>query len=205
MELLIQSNFEVSRLGAFPGTFNPPTVAHLAMARAALRHVDQVVWLLPRRLPHKSFEVTTLEERVGLLRALIAGKERFSLGLSEGGLFIEIARECKQAYGDNIEVFIICGRDAAERAVNWDYGRPGAFAEMLREFQMLVAPRNGPYRPPAEFASRIHPLEVPSEFEWVSATEVRRRIELGQSWEHLVPQEIVALVKAIYEPRLRQR
>jgi Cytidylyltransferase-like len=33
------------RLGIFPGTFNPPTHAHLALARAAEGHVDEVLFV----------------------------------------------------------------------------------------------------------------------------------------------------------------
>ena len=173
------------------------------MAEAALRRVEEVVWLLPQAFPHKPYEVTSLDERLQMLRKIAALNARFSVGVTEGGLFIEIARECKAAFGRQVEVFILCGRDAAERAIQWDYGQPGAFARMLKEFQLLVAPRQGRLVPPAELAHRIHSLELPASFEHVSSTEVRRRIAKGEPWEDLVPQVIRPLVQRFYVERLQ--
>ena len=110
----------------------------------------------------------------------------------------EIARECREAYGPNPELYFLCGRDAAERAVNWDYGRPGAFAEQLREYQLLIAPRRGIYAPPEELRGRIHTLEMEDDYDELSASEVRRRISSGEAWERLVPEAIVGMVRELY-------
>jgi len=184
------------RLGIIPGTFNPPTVAHLALARAALAHVDEVIFVLPRVLPHKEFDDASFEQRMEMLHAATAGEPRFRVLPSRGGLFIEIARECRALQPD-AQLLILCGRDAAERIVNWDYGEPGAFARMLDEFELLVAARHGQYDPPPEFRSRIHPLPMPA-CDGVSATEVRRRIAASEPWEHLVPTAVAALAREIY-------
>ena len=63
------------RVALFPGAWNPPTVAHLAIARAALTWSDEVVWLLPRAFPHKSFDGAPFEDRLHMLRR-IAGDHR---------------------------------------------------------------------------------------------------------------------------------
>src|ERR1051325_5057741 len=139
------------RLGILPGTFNPVTVAHMALARAALSQVDEVVFVLPRVFPHKTYSGASFDERIEMLRAAVADNPAFSIATAEGGLFVEIARECRAAYGDGVTLSFLCGRDAAERIAGWDYGRPGAFPEMLREFELLVAPRSGAYDPPPEF------------------------------------------------------
>jgi nicotinate (nicotinamide) nucleotide adenylyltransferase len=187
-----------TRLGVLPGSFNPPTVAHLALAHAALDAVDQVVFVLPRSFPHKEYEGTSLEQRLELLHQAVAGEPRFSLAITEGGLFIEIARECRSAYGDEIRISFLCGRDAAERIAGWDYGREQAWPEMLQEFDLLVASRGGDYHPgPAEMAS-FRQIHIDPRCEMVSATEVRRRIALRQPWEHLVPQEIHDKVREFY-------
>lgn len=189
-----------ARLGILAGTFNPPTRAHLALARAALERVDEVLFALPRRFPHKSYEGASFEDRVRMLQAALEDCERCSLAATEGGLFIEIARECRSAYPPGTELFFICGDDAAERIVNWDYGHPDAIREQLREFQLLVAPRARAWQPPAELRDRIHPLPLEGGYEHVSATEVRRRIREGEPWRHLVPETIVAMVERIYSP-----
>jgi len=197
MEFLHRAIGQPSRLGVFPGSFNPPTVAHLALARAALRHVDEVVFVLPRVFPHKNYRGATFEQRLDLLLRTTAGDPAFAVATSAGGLFLEIARECRDAYGPGIPLSFLCGRDAAERIVGWDYGRPDAAAEMLREFTLLVAARNGSYQPPAEHSHAVRPIEVP-DCDEISATEVRDRIARGEPWEHLVPPSIHESVARIY-------
>jgi nicotinate-nucleotide adenylyltransferase len=187
------------KLGVLAGTFNPPTRAHIALARAALAVVDEVLFVLPRMLPHKEWEGARFEDRLRMLKTAIEDEPRFSIAASERGLFIEIARECRAKYGPRVELYFLCGRDAAERIVNWDYGHPGAFVEQLTEYQLLVAPRKGDYEPPPEMRGRIHRLAVPPDYDEVSATEVRRRIGSGEPWEHLVPEIIVPLVRQIYQ------
>ena len=168
--------------------FNPPTQAHLALAEAALAVVDEVLFVLPRVFPHqKTYSDLTVEQRGDLLEAAFADEPRFSIAATEGGLFVEIAEECRGAYGEGVELYVLCGRDVAERIVNWDYGRPGAFADQLRVFQLLVASRQGDYQPPPEFAGRIHALALRENFDHVSSTEVRRCIAAGEPWEHLTP------------------
>jgi nicotinate (nicotinamide) nucleotide adenylyltransferase len=198
MEFFRRAAGDTRRLGAFPGSFNPPTRAHMALARAALQAVDEVVFVLPRVFPHKDWEGVQFDDRVRMLDAAIGVEERFSIAASDGGLFIEIARECRQAYGAGAELHFLCGRDAAERIVNWDYGRPGAIREQLGEFQLLVAPRRGNYEPPAELRGRIHPLPLEQDYDELSASQVRERIARGQAWEHLVPESIVGLVREAY-------
>jgi nicotinate-nucleotide adenylyltransferase len=187
-----------SRLGILPGTFNPITVAHVALARAALSQVDEVVYVLPRVFPHKEYGNATFAQRVELLLAATGEEPGFSVAGANGGLFLEIAAECRAAYGNQAAFTFLCGRDAAERIVNWDYGRPGALAGMLRQFDLLVAARGGEYAPPAEFRAAIRCIQLAEEFDRVSATEVRARVARGEAWEHLLPAAIRQRVREIY-------
>jgi nicotinate-nucleotide adenylyltransferase len=187
-----------SRLGILPGTFNPITVAHLGLALAARRHCDEILFVLPRVFPHKSYSGASLQQRVELIEAVLAEQTEFSLAISNAGLFVEIAEECRNAYGPDVRLSFLCGRDAAERIAGWDYGDSGAFAEMLRRFDLLIARRHGEYTPPAELSAGMERLELPPELEPVSATEVRRRLAHGQTWEHLVPPAIRGRVREIY-------
>ncbi len=198
MDFFRRATAKPRRLAVLPGTFNPPTRAHLALARAALASVDEVLFVLPRAFPHKAYAGASFEARARMLAAAVGDEPRFSIASADGGLFIEIARQCRQAYGPDVEVLILCGRDAAERAVNWDYGRLDAFLDQLREYRLLVAPRDGSYQPPPEFEDSIEALAAVEGCDEVSATEVRGRIRRGEPWEHLVPPPIVELVREIY-------
>ena len=171
----------------------------MALARAALSHgVDEVVYILPRVFPHKPYDRASFAQRAQLLSAAAGEDQSFSVAAADGGLFVEIAAECRAAYGMHVALTFVCGRDAAERIVNWDYGRPGALGEMLRQFDLLVAARGGEYEPPAEFRTAIRCMQLAGEFDHVSATEVRGLIARGEAWEHLVPAAIRQRVKEIY-------
>jgi len=198
MEFFRQAPGAPSRLGILPGAFNPITIAHLALARAAADHVDEVVWILPRALPHKEYTCAGFEQRIGMLMAALREEPRASIAASEGGLFAEIAQECRAAYGSQARLTFLCGRDAAERISGWDYGRPGEFARMLRQFDLLVAARGGEYVPAPEWRSAIRSLPVGCDLEEISSSAVRERIARGQAWEHLVPEAIHDLVRRTY-------
>lgn len=180
------------RIAILAGAFNPLTRAHVALARAASSEVDEVVFVVPRVLPHKQFEGAGLEQRLAMLR-----QTPYRVETTEGGLFIDIAREIRAREPES-EVFFVCGRDAAERILNWDYGEPGFAERMLGEFGLLVAARQGEFTATESFAQHVIPLRINGSFDDVSSTEVRRRITTGEPWEDLVPEEIVDLVREIY-------
>jgi nicotinate-nucleotide adenylyltransferase len=182
------------KLGILAGAFNPVTNAHLALADAALSVVDEVVCVVPRSYPHKDFHGAALDERIEMLRR---ASPRYRVEVAAGGLFIEIARELQTRFPP-AEIYFICGRDAAERILNWDYGEPGAVERILEEFQLLVGARQGAIDPLPHHSHRVHSLPIGENLDHVSSTEVRRRIVAGERWEDLVPLPIVDLVRSIY-------
>ncbi len=185
------------RVGILAGSFNPPTVAHVELAQAASKVVDLVFCVVPRTFPHKDYSGATLEQRVQMLEA--AGLPiPYSIASTSQGLFIDIARECRERFGPDARLSFICGRDAAERILHWDYGRAGVVEEMLNEFELLVAPRGGHFSPEAQYRHRIHALEMRGNHEEVSSTAVRERIARKEPWEHLVPEKIRERVREIY-------
>lgn len=194
MQIFNRSRTSPARLGVLAGGFNPPTIAHLALADGARDYVDQLLYVVPRIYPHKEYSGATLEERIEMLGTLNPGP----VAVTERGLLIDIARECRQEYGPKTRLYFLCGRDAAERVLCWDYGREGVVEEMLQEFELLVASRHGEFAPPAEFRERIHLMDLAGEHDHVSSTEVRERIAQGKPWQHLVPESIVERVKQIY-------
>jgi nicotinate-nucleotide adenylyltransferase len=184
----------VRRIGVLAGAFNPVTRAHLALVEAALAKVDEVVCVVPRAYPHKPFHGASLDDRLEMLRR---ASDRYRVQVTEGGLFIDIARELRRSHPDS-EIFFICGRDAAERIVNWDYGESAAIERLLEEFQLLVAGRGGNYDPPETIQHRITTLPLDCDVDEISSSEVRRRIAAGEPWEDLVPPAITDLVGQIY-------
>lgn len=181
------------RLGILSGAFNPPTVAHLEVARAGVRQysLDEVLFFLPLVFPHKAYGGASFEQRREMLAAALEAEPRFSIASSEDGLLVEIARACRTVYGPEVEILFLCGSDAAARFASWDYGAGPPFVEQLREFQLLVAPRGGPWEP----AAGMHALEVPPEVEIISSSAVREAIADGRDWEPMVPPPVAAIIR----------
>jgi nicotinate-nucleotide adenylyltransferase len=182
------------RLGVLAGAFNPLTRAHLALIDSARGFVDQIVCVVPRAYPHKSFEGAALEDRIAMLEA---AKHNYEIAITDRGLFLDIARELRRS-NPSAEIHFLCGRDAAERILTWKYALPHTAESMLNEFSLLVASRQGDFNAPPHLAARIRSLPLPPEFDADSSTEVRRRIAAREPWEHLVPDSIVPLVRRIY-------
>lgn len=188
----------VGRVAVFPGAWNPPTVAHAAIARAALAWASEIVWVLPRAFPHKDFDGAGFDRRLAMLTRLAASEPGHSVAVSDGGLYVEIADEARHHYGPAAEIGLLCGRDAAERIASWNYGREGVFNEMLERYPLLVAARSGSWRPAPEWEHRVVTLNAGAAFNEVSSSEVRVRIASGRPWEHLVPATIAGLVREAY-------
>jgi nicotinate-nucleotide adenylyltransferase len=162
------------------------------MAESALAAADEVLFVLPRVFPHKEYAGAGFADRLELLRAALSGEPRFSLASSRRGLFIELAGEARQDYGAGVELFLLCGRDAAERIVAWDYGSGESIEKQLETYQLLVVSRGGPYTPPERIRNRVRSLPLPPGIDEISSTEVRTRLRAGLPWRHLVPAAVAA-------------
>ncbi|MEO1061555.1 MAG: adenylyltransferase/cytidyltransferase family protein [Actinomycetota bacterium] len=78
----------------YPGSFNPPTVAHLAIADRARQVVEatEVVWVVSRvALAKEHVEVPTLDERVGVLRTIADRHPWLSVEVSDSQLLADLA------------------------------------------------------------------------------------------------------------------
>jgi nicotinate-nucleotide adenylyltransferase len=199
LEFLHRAGTDPHSVAVFPGAWNPPTVAHLEIARAARMQADEVIWVLPRKFPHKGFEGAGFEARARMLKALVESEPGFSAALSEGGLYAEIAEETREFFREDTGIALVCGRDAAERIATWDYGVPGVFDELLRRHRLWVAARQGEYEPPGRHCERIVRLPMEPYWDEVSSSEVRRRMAGGEDWRKLVPAAIAAMVQDIFE------
>ena len=189
---------ETGRAGILPAAFNPVTIAHLALADAAQSQygLDQVVFLLPARLPHKEFDGASFEDRIAMLADALTDRPDREVASCEHGLFFEIARDFRAACGPAVNLHLLCGRDAAERILNWNYASPPSFAEQLREFQMLVASREGGFEIPAQYRGRIHLVDLPDSYDRIAASVVRKRVRSGEPWTELVPPAVARRIQA---------
>lgn len=163
------------------------------MALAALAHAEEVVLMLAARMPHKEISQDELCRRLEWMKLLAGSDERISVATAAGGLYVEMVREARQV-ADIAEVGIVCGRDAAERAIGWDYGEGPGFTDQLKEFTLLVAPRMGRIKVEGPIASRIVELDLDENLQLLSSTEARGRFDAGERWEDIIPARIAAKI-----------
>ncbi|MGD9755043.1 MAG: hypothetical protein AB7W59_28975 [Acidimicrobiia bacterium] len=151
------------RRGVYPGTFNPPTRAHLAVAEAARhqRRLDRVDLALSRRPINKEHvDVPSFEHRVEVLEALAARLGWLDVVVTEATLIVDIAA------GYDV---VIMGADKWEQVNDVRYyEHEGALQEALRRLpEVALAPRP-PHTIPHGMA-----LTLPAELGEVSSSAVR--------------------------------
>ncbi len=128
-------------LAVFPGSFDPPTVAHVAIAEAALQHVDEVRFVLSEVALGKKDAVgrTPVDVRRQVLDAITATTGGLSVVVTPASLIADIAAE-------SAADAVIVGRDKWAQILDpaWYGGsiaaRDDAVARLPR---VLVAARAG--------------------------------------------------------------
>jgi len=191
------SSLREGRIGILPGAFNPPTKAHVALARAASMQHDlaRTVFLLPEQFPHKPYTGASFNDRLAMLRDACGDDPTLAIASCEQGLFIDIARAFRAECGSRVEICLLCGKDAAERIVHWDYGGGPSFRKQLEEFRLLVASRQGEYQAPCGYEGKIGPIALPPAWDEVSSSTVREAVAAGRPWRHWVKEAVARRIE----------
>ncbi len=197
-------------LGVLGGTFNPVTSGHLALANQAQEHfqLDEILFVLPARLPHREPREASLEDRLAMLELALQPYPCYSLAVSTHGIFLDIAQALESHYPREARLLFLIGADAANRILLWDYpDRKEALREMFHRFELAIARREGELQLPndpelAPYRARIHTLEMPTEVQRISSTRVRELCGQGKSLEGLVPAEVASYIRTrnLYGP-----
>jgi len=155
----------VSGVGVFPGSFDPPTVAHLAVAEAAWVQcaLDRLDLVVSRVALGKDHAVQApLEDRVAALERLAAGRPWLGVAVTDHRLLADVAA--------GYDVLVV-GADKWEQLHDpaWYEGSVGARDEALTRLpRVVVAPRAGFPTPEG-----VTVLDVDRAHHHVSSTAVR--------------------------------
>ncbi len=164
----------------YPGSFDPWTLAHEAILRAAMRRVKgPVLVLLDLETIDKPSHAAPLAERLAVLALHFAEDPRVAIGVSTHGRFLEKARALGRA------TFVL-GEDTHERVLAPRYYEDPEreLAELGRRARFLVAPRGGRRRGDLAL-SRVDQAR--------SATLARRAFAAGRlPWDQLAPDVLLA-------------
>lgn len=177
-----------TRVGLFPGSFNPLTRAHVTLVNAALRAagLDAVIWACAAASVDKErVERAALVDRLAQMRAFIAGRRRDALVLLNRGLYVDEARTIRPLLAPSAELLILVGFDKIVQIFDPRYydDRDAALRELFSLARLLVAPRGNDHaealaallaRPENRpFASHVHYLDAPPAYLRDSSTEAR--------------------------------
>ncbi|MEN9419596.1 MAG: nicotinate (nicotinamide) nucleotide adenylyltransferase [Pseudomonadota bacterium] len=177
------------RIGLFGGTFDPPHLAHLALARLALDvlALDELRWL-PAGQPWQKAgrELADGAHRVSMVRLLAAGEPRFVVDQRElqrqgPSYTVDTVREVAQEVPGCL-LFLVIGQDQYARFDTWR-----EWPVLLERLTLAVAAREGvaPAAPPA-LAGVPHRLcTLPLPAMPVSSSAVRAALRRGEPVDDL--------------------
>lgn len=181
----------MSRIGIFGGSFNPIHVGHIALARQLLRlaRLDEVRFVVSPLNPFKQAATDLMPDgqRLAWVRKALEGEEHLVASDVEFHLpkpsymWRTLQHLSQQQPGDDL--VLIIGAD------NWlAFDRWAHSDDILARYELAVYPRPGftvdaTHLPP-------HVFFYPTTLYPVSSTEVRRRLDNGESIHGLVPQGI---------------
>ncbi len=192
------------RLGMFGGAFDPPHLAHVALARVAVEQLqlDELRIFPTGQAWHKTQPLTSAAGRLAM--AKIAFGELPVTVIDERELnrpgptyTIDTLRELR-AEQPAAELFLVMGEDQAVAITRWrEWEAVLALATIGMAERPGAAPSSEPHWPAQ---ARVQLLALPTMPE--SATQVRGRVSAGQGIAHLVPPGVARYIDqhSLYQP-----
>lgn len=175
-------------VGVLAGSYNPLTLAHLALAAAARAHagLDRVVWTMAAVTVDKErVERAAVADRLAQLEALAAACPSAAVARTNHGLYVDQARAFRAQLAPGARLSFVVGFDKIVQIFDPRYytDRDAALAELFALTDVLVAPRAGmgasalatllTQPENTRFAPHVRFLAVPDTYTQDSSTEVR--------------------------------
>ena len=188
----------MTKIGLFGGSFDPPHLAHLALASLALEklQLDRVHWLPVGEPWWKSGRgLVAAEHRVAMLKLLMDGEPRFVLDERElrraGPTYTVDSVQELRAEVPDAELFLIIGQDQYARLTSWH-----RWQELLPLVTLAVAARagQGGVTPP-ELAAVVHRvvwLDLPEMPQ--ASTTIRELVARGQDCSTLAGEPVARYI-----------
>ena len=186
------------RIGLFGGTFDPPHLAHLAVAESARSFVklDKVIWIPASEPPHRERRpFASSLQRLEMTRLAIEGNDQFEVS------DIELQRNGKSYTVDTLqlvkdlyprdELFLIMGGDSLRSFHTW---REPSVILGLAELIAFGRDRSQYTDVHPEVLKHTTVLaETP--LLAVSSSKVRKTIAAGRSIRYLVPDAVAEYIR----------
>src|SRR5579885_808987 len=198
-------------VGVLPGSFDPFTTAHAALARAALRHggLNSLLFLLSVYVVDKGDAArAALADRALVLTRYAARRPRCGVALCNRGLYVEEAEALTPLLPEGARLWFVVGFDKIVQVFDPRYyaDRTAALDRLFALAGFLVAPRAGagpealralldrPENEPFRAGVRLLPLAPAYRDE--SATDARALLAAGKDARPLLAPAAAAFVVA---------
>ena len=202
----------------FPGSFNPPTLAHLALLKQAWQfarvHSPMLVYTaLSTHITDKErVQRPLLLDRIALLETVLRNHVRHTgIILFNRGLYVEQAAAVHSTFPQVADLYFLIGFDKIVQIFDPHYyqDRDQALHELFKLADFLVAPRgeSGPEeldillsRPEnKQYAAHVHALPLSATYRYISSTNIRQVLS---AHEQEVPSEVRRFIHEThaYEP-----
>jgi nicotinamide-nucleotide adenylyltransferase len=205
----------------FPGSFNPPTNAHLAMLQQAHEfgraHGGMQVYaaMNKRTTDKESVERPLLLDRILLLETVLhTHAPHTGILLFNRGLYVEQAEAIRAQFPEVKQLYFLLGFDKIVQIFDPHYydDRDKALRELFALAEILVAPRAGAglaelsallAKPEnAPYANHVHLLPLDTSYRDISSSRIRQGVA---AHEQDVPPEVLRFIRetGAYDPPQR--
>ena len=194
----------VRRVGMFGGAFDPPHLAHVALARAAVEQLklDELRIFPTGDAWHKTQILSSAAHRLAMARVAFGDLPHTVIDERElhrpGPTYtIDTLRELK-AQQPEAELFLIMGEDQAVSLTRWREWQAIPALATICMAARASTDADAPRALPAEVELKL--LRLPEMPE--SATEVRERVAAQEGIDHLVPPGVARYIDqhSLYRP-----
>ncbi len=204
----------------FPGSFNPTTIAHLALLKQAWQFARihgpmHVYAALSTHITDKErVQRPLLLDRIVLLERVLRNHVRHTgILLFNRGLYVEQAAALQTTFRQVSDLYFLIGFDKIVQIFDQRYytDRDQALGELFALADFLVAPRAeaGPEKlrvlldqpENRQYAGHVHALPLSATYRYISSTGIR---QVPSAHEQEVPSEVRRFIREthVYEPPL---
>lgn len=188
------------RLGVYGGAFDPPHLAHVALARTALEQLalDELRIFPTGQAWHKTRPLTAATHRLAMAQLAFGPLARTVVDAREmqrsGPTYtIDTLRELRAEF-PQAQIYLLMGADQAQSLTRWHQWR-----EVLQTAIISVASRIDSTGARGQNDAKNWPLsrvvEVAMPPMALSATDIRQRIAAGDGVDHLVPEAVARYIE----------
>lgn len=193
-------------VAVLPGSFNPPTAAHLLLAERALAEgYDCVIFTLARTIVGKPQSGLIPEDRLMAMRA--ACGSNFAVAVTSHGLYADQAEAIAAGFGD-AEIAFLVGSDKVLQIFEdrWYPDRELALQRLFSRARLVVAPRGDQGERLREvlgapgnvgWSDRVEILQLHPAVSDMSSTRVRGLLRSGAEPNGLVPADVARMLHEI--------